>query len=137
MTLVRSLLAVPIGFVLFVASIRLIPTPPDTYPTNYLLLNLMCTISAAVLCGYLTALIAGRYELPHAATLGVVMVMVGFLAMHQAAAKRPGWPEIAIAGCGPIAALIGGAIRVLTKHRPKRKTEMTRTSLPADNPRHS
>jgi hypothetical protein len=122
LTLLRSLLAVPIGFVLFVAAIRLIPTPPDTYPTNYLLLNLMCTISAAILCGYLTALIAGRYELPHAATLGVVMVMVGFFAMHQAAARSPGWPEMAIAGCGPIAAMMGGALRVLTKRRAKQKT---------------
>jgi hypothetical protein len=35
--------------------------------------------------------------------------------MRQEGVSRPGWYQVTIAGCGPISALIGAAIRLLTK----------------------
>jgi hypothetical protein len=54
--------------------------------------------------------------------VGLFMVGMGFLSMRAEGATQPGWQQIAIAGCGPISAMIGGAIRVLTKLRRKSKT---------------
>jgi hypothetical protein len=118
--ILRSVGGVAVGFGLFVALIMLIPTAPDAYPANYLLLSVTVTVLAAMIAGYLTAMIAGSHEFPHVATLGFLMVVVGFVSMRQASARQPGWQEIAIAGCGPVSAMIGGAIRLLTKLLRKR-----------------
>ena len=111
MKVVRSLAGVVIGFGIFFAIARLTSAAG-------LWLGIAATIAAAVISGYITALIAGAHEFPHVAAVGMLMILTGFLSMRQEGAAQPGWYQIAIAGCGPISAMIGAAIRVLMKlHR--------------------
>jgi len=62
-------------------------------------------------------LIAGAHEFPHVAAVGLFMVWLGYMSMRAEGASQPGWEQITIAGCGPISAMVGAAIRVLTKLR--------------------
>jgi hypothetical protein len=117
----RSVVGILFGFGIFVAIIRMLSafagSLTDTPPANYLLLGLVLTVVAAVLSGFITARIAGSHEFPHAAALGLLIILLSFISMRQEGASQPAWYQIAIAGCGPISAMIGAAIRLLTKPR--------------------
>jgi len=82
---------------------------------GFFLLSAMWTVVGAMIGGYITAWIAGRHELPYAAVLGLVLITVSVTGMIRAGASRPGFYEASIAGCGPMAALLGAAIRMLVK----------------------
>jgi hypothetical protein len=43
------------------------------------------------------------------------IVGMGVASMREAGIDRPGWYQIAIAGCGPISVMIGAAVRLLTR----------------------
>jgi hypothetical protein len=131
--IVRSLLAVLFGFGFFLAVIRLLAAFTGSLDAggalmNYLLLSVSWTVAAAVLGGYITARIAGSHEFPHVAAVGLLMIVASFLSMRQEGIAQPGWYQTAIAGCGPLAAMIGAAIRLLTR-RPQ--SENRNTSAPA------
>jgi hypothetical protein len=121
--IVRGVAGVLFGFIVFVAIIRMLSafagSLTNAAPANYVLLSLVWTVAAAVLGGYISARIAGSHEFPHAAAVGLLIVALGFVSMRQEGASRPGWYQITIAGCGPISAMIGAAIRLLTKSRRK------------------
>lgn len=119
---VRSFLGIAVGFALFLAALQLVPslaeqTGADAYPVNYVLLHVTWTVFAAFVSGFLTAWIAGAHEFPHAATLGLLMIGMSAFSMKDQAVLRPGWYQIAIAGCGPISAMIGAAVRMLWRLR--------------------
>jgi hypothetical protein len=95
---------------------------------NYLLLSVSWTVAAAVVGGYITALLAGAHEFPHVAAVVLLMVIASFLSMRQEGIAQPGWYQTTIAGCGPVSAMIGAAIRLLTK---RHQTENRNTSAPA------
>jgi hypothetical protein len=121
----RGILAVLAGFVVTLGLIRAFSAwsgPVENYATsmNYFLVSLTSTVLAAVVGGYITALIAGSHEFPHAAGLGFLMIAMSIVSMRQAGAVRPGWYETSVAGCGPLSAMIGAALRLLTKRRPAR-----------------
>jgi len=121
---VRSVTSVLIGFVFVLLALRLLPLAsgePDALVQRegFQFLSLVWTVGAAIIAGYLTALIAGRHEYPHAATVGLLLIAASFVSMRQQALVRPGWYEITIAGCGPMAAMVGCALRLLTKPRRK------------------
>ncbi len=129
MKAVRSLLSVCVGFAVFFGIVRVmtavVGSGPDTSGAytngpvmNYLIESLIWTVGAALIAGYITAWIAGFREFPHAAALGLLMVFAGFVSMRQEGITKPGWYQTTIAGCGPVAAMIGAAIRMLTKRRP-------------------
>ena len=80
-----------------------------------LLVTVASTVAAAILGGYIAAHIAGAHEFPYAAAVGMLMIAMSVLSMRQAGVSKPGWYQITIAGCGPISALIGAAIRLLTR----------------------
>ena len=129
----RSVLAALFGFGFFLAAIRVLAAfagSPDSGPAvmNYLLLSVSWTVAAAVLGGYITALLAGAQEFPHVAAVGLMMVVASFLSMRQEGIAQPGWYQTTIAGCGPVSAMIGAAIRLLMKGR---QTENRNTSAPA------
>jgi hypothetical protein len=84
---------------------------------NYLLLSISWTVAAAILGGYIAARVAGSHEFPHAAAVGLLMIAVSFVSMRQEGITEPGWYQTTIAGCGPVSAMIGAAIRLLTKPR--------------------
>lgn len=88
-----------------------------TVDSNYMLASLAWTVIAAALGGFVAARIAGTRELPWSAGVGFLLVMLSVIAMGRRGTAQPGWYETAVAGCGPISALIGGAIRLLTKRK--------------------
>lgn len=117
--IVRGVLGVLLGFGFFLVIVQMLSaftgSLPNAAPGNYLLLSVTWTVAASVLAGYIAARIAGAHEFPHAAAVGLLMIGMSFLSMRQEGASQPGWYQIAIAGCGPISAMIGAAIRVLAK----------------------
>ena len=122
MRIVRSVLAVVIGFLIFAVFIRMLNVFTGIAESggavmNFLVLSVTWTVAAAVLAGYMAARIAGSREFPHAAALGLLMVIVSLASMRQEGINQPGWYQTTIAGCGPISAMIGAAIRLLTKGR--------------------
>jgi predicted anti-sigma-YlaC factor YlaD len=125
---IRSLLSVCLGFALFFGIVRgmtvVVGSGPDTSGAyinapvvNYLVESVSWTVGAALIAGYITARIAGSREFPHAAALGLLMVIASFVSMRQEGISQPGWYQTTVAGCGPIAAMIGAAIRVLGKRQ--------------------
>jgi hypothetical protein len=130
---VRSVVAVLVGFGVFLAFVRMLTAftggPEEGGAVvNFLLLSLCWSVAGAVLGGYTTARLAAVYEFPHAAALGLLMVLMSFVSMRQEHIAQPGWYQTTIAGCGPISAMIGAAIRLLTKSR---QTEKRNTSAEA------
>jgi hypothetical protein len=120
----RSVVGVLFGFGVFFAIVHMLSAfagnlntgaLAHTAPGNYLLLSVVWTVTAAVLGGYIAGRIAGVHEFPHAAAVGMLMIAMSVLSMRQEGVLRPGWYQITIAGCGPISAMIGAAIRLLTK----------------------
>lgn len=137
MKIARSVLGIVFGFGIFLVIVQMVSaftgslsagTPGNTPPVNYLLLSVTWTVAAAVVSGYITARIAGAHEFPHAAAVGLLMIGLSFLSMRQEGASRPGWYQIAIAGCGPISAMIGAAIRLLAKSRQDSNAANSNTS---------
>lgn len=117
MRFLRSLLAIAAGFGVFGAVVILTRGDGNPADLGFMLLNIAWIVMAALLGGYLTALIAGAHEFPHAATVGLLMVVASFVSVLRADTFRPGWYQMAVAGCGPVSAMLGAAVRVLTKDR--------------------
>ena len=122
MKIVRSIVSVVVGFIVFAVFIRMLNiftslAADGGAVMNFLLLSVAWTVAASVLAGYTTARIAGSREFPHAAALGLLMVIVSLASMRQEGIRQPGWYQTTIAGCGPISAMIGAAIRLLSKGR--------------------
>jgi hypothetical protein len=125
---VRSLLSICLGFAVFFVIVRVmtavVGSGPDTSGAytngpvmNYLIESLSWTIGAALIAGWITAWMAGSREFPHSAALGLLMVGASFVSMRQEGISQPGWYQTTVAGCGPVAAMIGAAVRMLTKPR--------------------
>jgi hypothetical protein len=118
----RSVVAVLAGFVVFLAIVRMMTGFAATLEAggtvmNFLLVSVSWTVAGAALAGYITARLAASHEFPHAAALGLLMVVMSLVSMRQQGIAQPGWYQTTIAGCGPISAMIGAAIRQLTKPR--------------------
>src|SRR5258708_184034 len=99
LSLVRSLLAVVLGFGLF-AIVTGLATPRAmrafgvselaTFQMAFFITNLAYSVVAALAAGYLTGRIAGKLEIAHAAAVGIVIVIATFLRMRQHGAAQPG-----------------------------------------------
>jgi hypothetical protein len=126
MKVVRSILSVVLGFAVM-AGIIMYVTPiaaryyraEDFRTINpaYMIANLAYSAAAAISGGFLTAWIAGYREMRHASVLGLAMIVMGFVSMRMQGQHQPGWYEVVIAGIGPIAAMLGAALRLLTKRK--------------------
>lgn len=118
----RSIAGVAAGCGLFLGALQFVPwlvenSAADSNPTLFVMVHVAVAAVAGVLAGFLTALIAGRRELPHTSPVGLFMVGVAVWAMRQQAVFRPGWYQLAIAGCGPVSAMVGGGIVALLRAR--------------------
>ena len=120
----RTIAAVLTGYALIAAILHI-------FATDIFLLAVTRTIIGAIIAGFITALIAGSHEIPQAAAVGFLMIAMTFISMRQQAILQPGWYEITVAGCGPIACMIGAALRLLTKQS---KTGKPPAQPIADNP---
>lgn len=116
MKVVRSLAAVAVGYGVVLTIMRFF-APAPAEGMGYFLLSATCVAAAALFGGLATALVADGHELAHAAGLGFVMIVMSVISMRQAGEARPGWYETSIAACGPMAALLGAAIRLLIRPR--------------------
>jgi hypothetical protein len=130
----RSILAVVAGFVVFFVLVRALTAFEGSLEAggavmNYLVLSVSWTVAGAVIAGYIAARLAGSHEFPHAAALGLLMIVVSIASMREQGIAQPGWYQTTIAGCGPISAMIGAAVRLLTKQRTQ--TANRNTSAPA------
>jgi hypothetical protein len=114
--ILRSLAAVAVGYAVMAAVIRYF-APAPSEGMQYFLFSAACIAAASMLGGLATALVADGHELAHAAGLGFVMIVMSIVSMRRAGEARPGWYETSIAACGPMAALLGAAIRLLLKRR--------------------
>jgi len=88
-------------------------------PFDNIAASISGTVALAILAGFVTALIAGRNEFRYAGMLGVVMVALAVLGMRSRGARQPGWEEVAIGGCGPLASFVGAGLWLLSKPRGK------------------
>ena len=117
MKVARGLVAVFAGYGLMMLVLRFFGPGPEGSGMHYFLMSALWTVCAAMMAGFVTAWIAGERELPYASGLGLIMIAMSLAAMRNERASRPGWYETSIAGCGPIAALLGAAVRMLMKSR--------------------
>ena len=119
MKVLRSLLAVTLGFGLFALVMGLATPQMTAFQMNFFVLNLFVTVAAALAAGYLTGRIAGRLEIPHAAAVGMIAIVVSFLQMREHGAAQPGPYEMTTAGCAPVSAMIGAAVAMVQRLRPR------------------
>ena len=123
MTALRGICGVIAGFLLAIVVIAacertaVITLNVRTLGPGFMVASVAWTIVGAAAGGFMAAWIAGSRELPWAVGVGFFLVLLSVIAMRRQGNTQPGWYETAIAGCGPISALIGGAIRLLTKPR--------------------
>jgi hypothetical protein len=124
--LLRSVLAILAGYVtmvlgvtstlailFFVARDALPATPgPFRGPGWVLWLELGCGLAAAVLGGYVCALVARRRELLHAVVLGGFALLLGLIGSGAEAGLKPQWSSIAIAIVGAIGPVLGARLRL-------------------------
>jgi hypothetical protein len=95
---------------------------------EYFLLSATVVAAASLVGGFVAALVAGGHELAHAAGLGFVMIAMSIVSMRQAGEARPGWYETSMAACGPMAALLGAAVRLLVKPRGRGGVNVSETT---------
>jgi hypothetical protein len=124
MRALRSILSVIAGFAVMAAIVMFL-TPRvaryfraedfRTMNVPFMLANLGYSSAAAILAGFVTAWIGGYRELRHASALGFLMIVMSFVSMRIRGEHQPGWYEVVIGGVGPIAAMLGAAIRMLAK----------------------
>ncbi len=126
MRLVRSILGVAAGFAVMVGIVTTLTPVVARYfraedfrvlNQAFMMANLTYTVTAAILAGFIATWIAGRKELLHAAALGLLMIAISYYSMRQQAIDRPGWYEVVIGGCGPMAAMVGAAFKMLIMGR--------------------
>ena len=86
---------------------RAMATPGAELPPLYLATNLLCSAVAAVLGGALTARIAGHDPLIHGGALAMLMVLMSFASMRQAADRQPKWYQLTLMTVMPAFALLG------------------------------
>ena len=127
MRFLRSLAAVLAGFGIFFAAMRWLPV-------QSFLAILGVTIAAALVAGFVTALIAGIFEFAHAAMVGMLVIGLAFVSMAQQGLRQPGQYQIAMAGCGPVSALLGAGFRVLMKHKRIRRARPASGSRSPESP---
>ncbi len=142
MTVVRGICGVIAGFLLAIAVIAacertaIVSFDVKNIGVAYMVASVAWTVFAALFGGFVAAWIAGARELPWSAGVGFLLVVLSIVLMRRQGAAQPGWYETAVAGCGPISALIGGAIRLLTKPRKVAlKNEIPLASQAGDNRR--
>ena len=131
MKYLRSLLAVAAGYAVMLAIMRFF-APAPSEGMSYFLISAACIAAASMFGGLITAFVADGHEFAHAAGLGFVMIVMSVVSMLQAGEPRPGWYETSIAACGPMAALLGAAIRMFVRPARARRAPAIRTQSPSN-----
>jgi hypothetical protein len=110
--MLRSLLAVVVGYFVMAMSVRVLFALRlgGAEDTRALLVKLVYGTAFAAVAGYLTALIAQRSEMVHAAVLAGIMLLLGVISVLLSV--EPLWYRITDASAEVLAILLGGYARV-------------------------
>jgi heme A synthase len=123
----QSILGIVAGFVVTAACVilgtllavsALLPKlesgKPGSPTPTYLAANILVSIAAAVLGGYVAAFIAGRLPLLHAGILAALFFVLGISSVVQGPQPgQPAWYPFAMLLIAPAGILIGGYLRSL------------------------
>ena len=121
-----AVLALAIGFATPAAMRAFGISELRTFQMGFFLTNLAYTLVAAVIAGYVCGRIAGRHEVAHAAAIGLAAIVASFLMMRQQGATQPGAYDMTMAGCAPIAAMVGAALAMMQRIGRGRQTSAAR-----------
>jgi hypothetical protein len=114
--MVRSILSIITGYVVFLISVMILWLafgygPKDIPPTNFLVFSVFCEALFSAGCGYLTAAIAQRRALLHAGILAAVFVIVGLGSLVFQTHRYPFWIPLSTVFINAPCALLGGYLR--------------------------
>jgi Na+/proline symporter len=123
--MVRSVIAVVVGYMVlatatmakFAAMQALfpgaLPAPgEDVFPSTFWLVTILLSdVALMIVAGYVTAAVAKRTEVVHAAALGGVMVVLGLVLMFVNWLQEPLWYQITLVAIAIPAAVTGGSLR--------------------------
>jgi hypothetical protein len=77
---------------------------------TYIYTNLLYSFGAAMIGGFVTALIAPRSPLAHACMLAALVFVLAVVSAVQIGDKQPRWYQAALAFIGPLGAIFGGMV---------------------------
>jgi len=126
--MVRSLLAVALGYVVMLVAVvggdmaftalapGLMPQPGEQPDAVYFVFNLSTGAFFMGIGAYVTALLAGHDEMKHALGLGALSIAMSILSMILYPGEQPLWYSIALMFLSIPATLAGGWFRVRQLH---------------------
>ena len=120
--IVRSVIAVVAGYAAMAAVVialsvlvkKIAPTwvGSERAPNaSYVYTNLLYSFGAAMIGGYVAAVIGSHAPLAHACALAVVVFVLSIVSAAQIGDRQPRWYQAALALIGPLGAVLGGWIR--------------------------
>ena len=122
--MVRSLLAVALGYVVMLVAYRggdiiltalqpeFAPRPGEPPDAAYFVFLLGTGFFFMIAGGYVTALLAGRSEMKHALSLGALSIAMSILERILFAGEQPLWYTVALMFLSIPSALVGGYFRL-------------------------
>jgi peptidoglycan/LPS O-acetylase OafA/YrhL len=120
MKIIRSLLSLIIGYLIFAVAMLLLwmvfgYKPKDIPPDGFLVFSIFCECLFALGGGYVAALVANRKELVHTGILSGVVAVMGVLSLFWPQNELSWWANLATAF--PIAPcfLLGGLMLLRKK----------------------
>lgn len=123
MQIVRAFLALLAGFVTMAAIVgvitaMLVKLAPQWvgqkgHPrTGYIVVNLIYSLAAAILGGYVAAYVASNNILTYTLVLAVIVLLLSGLSALQQRGMQPIWYQLLLMAIAPIGILLGGLLRL-------------------------
>ncbi|MEO6210078.1 MAG: hypothetical protein ABIQ10_08145 [Gemmatimonadaceae bacterium] len=123
-SIVRSIIAIVAGYasmaaVVIALTVLVKRKAPEWMGTvgkpnaTYLYTNLVYSFGAAMIGGFVAALIAPRAPLAHACALAGIVFVLAVVSAVQMGNKQPRWYQIALAVIGPLGTIFGGMVQAL------------------------
>ena len=78
---------------------------------TYVVTNLIYSLAAAMLGGYVAATIGSRAPLAHACALAAIVFALAIVSAVQVGDRQPRWYQVVLAIVGPLGTVLGGLIR--------------------------
>jgi hypothetical protein len=79
--------------------------------SSYVYTNLLFSYGAAMIGGYVAAVIGASAPLAHACALAVIVLVLSIVSAVQIGDRQPRWYQVTLALLGPLGVVIGGWIR--------------------------
>ncbi len=123
--MVRSVIAVVVGYVVLAAATvakfaavrtffpgALPALGEDVFPSTFWLLVILTSdVALMIVAGFVTAVVAGRSPIAHAAALGAVLVILGLVSIVVNWLQEPLWYQVTLVAIAVPAAVTGGSLR--------------------------